>query len=233
MERKNGNKKGWGRILIKALGVGALGIVGVYLVAGAIWKYTGSNTWEFKQENNGVKVYTLKAPGSSLLQVRGVVTIRSTLDGMVEFMQDPTVCDKIGCYESRMIDHVDDSLQYYTFRYDYPLAFKTREFVVKLQAYQFPESGEVLLEFTSAPEKLPNNDCCFRITDLKNSWKLRPLGNGEIEVQYTMNMNEGGFLPPILVNTIRPQVMLNLLPSLERLVSEEKYQEAQFEFISK
>lgn len=232
MEQIAKNKKSWSRIVLLTIGVIFALLILIYLIVSTIWRYSGSNTWELMREENNVKVYSLKAPGSDLLQVRGVVNIRSTLAGLIEFMQDPTVCDRIGCYESRMIEYVDERLQYYTFRYDYPLGFNTREFVVKLQAHQYPNSGEVILEFTAAPEKLPQDDCCVRITDLKNSWIFKPVGNGEVEVQYTMNMQEGGFLPSFLLNKVRPKVMTTLLPRLEDMVSDERYQNAQFDFIA-
>ncbi|MFZ5638602.1 MAG: hypothetical protein ACOY82_18645 [Pseudomonadota bacterium] len=221
----------WGRRIAKFALYAVLSAVAAYVVAGWIWRFSGSNQWEFMEEKNGVKVYSLKSPGSDSLQVKGVMRMRTTLAGLVAFMQDPTVCDDVGCTHSRMFERVDDQVQYYTFRYDFPLWFKPRDFVVKGQFHQNPKTREVVLEFDAEPDKLPLQDCCFRIADMNNTWRFIPLGNGEVEVQYTMNMDEGGFLPHLLLNNVRPGVMTGLMPELPRLVDKPKYQTAKFDFI--
>lgn len=228
MEKPKGLAGKFAKFAVRA----GIALVVVYFVAGLVWRFSGSNQWEFKEEKNGVKVYTLKAPGLDSHQVKGIVRLRSTLAGLVKFMQDPSVCDEVGCYESRMFEREDDQVQYYTFRYDVPLVFKTREFVVKAQFHQDPRTKIVTLQFDAAPEKLPPNKCCFRITDMNNVWRFKPLGDGMVEIEYVMNMNEGGYIPYILLNTGGPQVMTGLLPELEKMVGKEKYQSAKFDFIT-
>jgi hypothetical protein len=228
LDRKSRGWKPW--VARAALWLAVLATV-TYIVAVLTWRYSGSNQWELVREQDGVRLYTFKSPGFDVRQVRGVVTVESTLGGLVQFMKDPDVCDQIGCYESRMVENVDEQVQYYTFRFDYPFGFRPRDFVVRAQFHQHPQTGAVLLEFTAAPDKMPLNDCCVRVTDMRNSWLFTPLGDGRVEVQYTMNMHEGGFIPHLLLNNVRPQVMAGLLPRLESMIARDEYQRASFDFL--
>src|SRR6516164_888985 len=71
-------------------------LLALYFIAGVIWRYSGSNKWEFVGEKNGVKVYSLKQPGADLKQMKGVLRVRSTLAGLVKLMLDPAFSNKMG-----------------------------------------------------------------------------------------------------------------------------------------
>lgn len=200
-------------------------------VASLVWRFSGSNEWEFLDERNGVRVYTLKAPGSDIEQVKGVTVVTATLGSLVKFMQDPDVCDDIGCLASRMVERVDDQVQYYYFSYDLPLRFKTRDFAVKTQFYQNPNTKQINLEFDAIPDKVPTEDCCFRVTEMNNTWKFTPVGDGKVEIEYIVNMNEGGFLPTFLINMEHRNLMFGVMPKLEKWVSRQKYQGAKYDFV--
>jgi ribosome-associated toxin RatA of RatAB toxin-antitoxin module len=128
----------------------------------------------------------------------------------------------MGCRESYVIERADDQLLFTTFRYNLPFKFRPREFVLRAQFYQNPKNKEVLLAYSAVPEKLPPNPCCFRVTDMNNTWRFTPLGNGQVEVEFLMNMDDGGFMPDLLINKVRPQVMFKALPRLQSLLNTEK-----------
>lgn len=221
----------WPKKALKFASLAIVSLAVLLLVANLVWRFSGSNQWELVQDKNGVKVYSLKTPGSELLQIKGVVQVHSTLGGLVKFMQDPNVCADYGCYESYTVERVDDQLQYVTFRMDFPRPFQTREFVVRTQVHQDAHTKEVLLEYAAAPDKMPANACCFRVTDMNNTFRFTPRGNGQVDVEYVMNMNEGGFIPPPLLNRVRPKVSYRVLRVLQGLLEKHGYQDAKLDFI--
>jgi hypothetical protein len=219
-----------GRIAKYLLSALCAGVV-IALAASWIWSYSGSNQWEFLAEKDGVKGYTLKAPGVDLEQVKGVIRVRTTLSRLVKFMQDPTVCDDIGCVESRMIERVDDQVQYYYFRFEMPPPLETREFVVKAQFHQDPRTKQVVLEFDATPDKVPADPCCFRVTKMNNTWKFTPVGNGEIEIEYIVNMDEAGVLPKFMINSEHRGLVFDALPMIEEWANRDKYKDASYDFV--
>jgi len=217
--------------VFKVLLIVVVSLVALFLVAQFIWRYSGSNQWEFVHEKNGVKIYTLKAPGVGRIQIKGVVQVRSTLSHIVRYNQDPEICKNTGCIESRMIDRVDDQLQYYTFRYNFPYYYKPREYVIRAQFHQDPRNKEVLLVFSAAPDKLPPNSCCFRVTDMYNTFRFTPLENGLVEIEYVRNMSEGLFTPDWWVDRETIEHMTYMLSRLPDRLDKRKYQDEKFDFI--
>lgn len=224
--------KPWLRKSIKVLCIASLSLVVVYFVAGLIWRYSGSNQWKLVREENGVKVYTLKMPGSDLMQVKGVTRYRSTLAGAVKL---DTTFDTLEVVGAEGIADLggDDKVKYTTFRFDLGFPFQPREYVTRTQIYQNPINKEVFVETWAAPDKMPPNSCCFRVNEMHNSQHITPLGNGEIEWEYTMNMNIGGFVPAYLQNYGRVKTMSVWMPMIGRWLREPKfnYQAAKFSWI--
>lgn len=223
------------------LGRGLLYTIAALLVLGfvakTIWKYSGSNQWELVAQSKknslgmNVKVYALKSPGSELEQVKAVGRMKTTMAGIVKFMQDPDVCKDIGCTDSRMLESVDDQLVYMTSRYPSPAPFRDREMIIRGHFSQNPKTKELLLEYAATPELLPANDCCFRITRMNNTWRFRPVGNGEVEAEVLLNMDDGGFVPDFLSSLGRRRILLLALPFTAKSVNKPKYQQAKFDFI--
>lgn len=216
---------------LRFLAIASVSCLAVYFIARATWRFSGSNQWELVQDGNGAKVYALKEPGSDLQQIKGVVRVHSSLAGIVAWLQDPETCKDAGCYEAKGVERVDDQLRYDYFRFDMPGPFKTRDFVLRARFHQIPRTKEIWAEFAAAPEKVPLNACCFRVTNMSNTWRLTPLGNGEVEAEYIMNMDWGGFFPDVLSNTIRPQYLFMQLQGLQGYLNREKFQTATFDFI--
>ena len=215
----------------KVLLIVVVSLVALFFVAQLIWRFSGSNQWEFVHEKNGVKIYTLKTPGMGRIQVKGTVKVRSTLSHLVRYSQDPTVCALTGCFESRMIERVDDQLQYYTFRYNFPYYYKPREYVVKAQFHQNPSNKEVLLMFAATPDKLPPDSCCFRVTDMYNTFRFTPLENGLVELEYARSMSEGLLTPDWWIGRQTIKQLTTMLSTLQGRLDKKKYQDEKFDFI--
>jgi hypothetical protein len=207
----------------------SLSLLALYCVARFTWRFSGSNQWELVNERDGAKVYSLKEPGSDLRLVRGVVRVHSTLAGILAWLQDPDTCKDSGCY-ANTVERVDDQLEYDYFRFSMS-PFRTRDFVLRAHFHQIPRTKEVWVEYAAAPDKMPPNACCFRVTNMNTTWRLTPLGDGQVEAEYTMNMDWGGFLPDLMSNTGRPQYLFMQLQNLQGYLNREKFQTAKFDFI--
>jgi hypothetical protein len=220
----------WVRRLVKVVALVSVALVALYVVASVAWRFSGSNQWELVQDQDGVKVYTLKAPGSDLIQAKGVTHVRSTLGGIVKLMTDPSTCDGVGCHPVFNI-RVDDWLEYASFTLDLPFPFQKREFVIRSEIHQDPRNKEILVVVGAAPDKAPPNDCCFRVTDMNNTWRFTPLENGLVEVEFIYNLDMGGFIPILLMNRYRPKRVADALSGMQDLLNKKNYQDARLDFI--
>lgn len=224
------NSTTWVRRLGKILFRAAVSLVVLLFFAQLIWKFSGSNKWEPVLEKDGIKIYSLKAPGSDLKQFKAVGRIHSTLPGIVAWLQDPNACLVQGCTGSYIIEQVGEQLQYDYFQYDWA-PFGKRDFVITSQFYQNPNTKEVVMTVGANPDKVPLKDGFFRVTNLNNRWRLTPLENNQVEIEIENNMDPGGTVPTAMFNMRRPRGMYQILSHLEGWVSKEKYQTAKFDFI--
>jgi hypothetical protein len=226
---KSGLKK-FGKFCLVA--AGCLVVLGA--LAHLIWKYSGSSQWEFVSDTRGVKLYSMKTPGSALKKFKGISHVRASLTSAMLLAQDPAVCEYAHCYESRMIERVDERLQYYTFRWKYPLKFKPREYVIKERFSRIPETKALLVEVIGDPDKLPPNDCCVRVRNMYNTWRFTPINDSELEIEYIINSDAGGVFPYFLANYAGPKFIPFVQGQMQTILDKEKekYPNAKFELLA-
>lgn len=221
----------WGKRLRRGLWVTSVSLLVLYAGARLAWRFSGSNKWEFVEERKGVKVYSLKSPGSDLQKFKGIGRVRTTLPRLVKLFQDAEICKEAGCTSTRLVDRVDDQQQFYAFQHTLPFPFRKREFVVREQFYQDPRTKAILMEVVAAQDKIPEDSCCFRVTEMNNTWLFTPVTNGEIEIELILNMHEGGFVPDLMLNRMRDGILVNMLSHIQGWVDRDKYRDAKYDFI--
>jgi len=220
---------------MKFLSLGTLVLIAILAISHLVWKSSGSNQWELEIDKDGVKVYALKSPGSSMKQFKGVTRVKTTMNRVVAAMMDTDIqnCAEWvpGCVDGKSVESWNSQGMYYIHFYhvNYPRPFSPREFLLKTQFTQDVQSKVVLVEFIAVPDKLPKTDSCFRVEHMHNRWRYTPLENGEIEVEYIGDMDVG--IPYYLFNYGAPRTIHKLLSALPRLMNKEKYQHADYAFI--
>ena len=201
---------------------GLLLLVVAAVVAHFAYKYSGSDEWHPLPEKDGVKVSWMKPSGSTIVIYKGTTRFKSSLTSITRFMQDPTTCDDVGCSDPVVIKDESPQIQYMSFVYDYK-PFTKRQFVVKVDVSQDPATKEVLVKYVGYPDMIPPNECCIRVPRMNNSWRFKPLNDGEIEVEYIVDMHEGGFIPYFIGSRIHEQTAYIALREIGKFVESDKY----------
>jgi hypothetical protein len=223
--------KSWLRKIVRGVLIASVSLLVLYSLARLAYRFSGSNQWELARDENGVKTYTLKQPGSDLALVKSVTRIRAPMSSVVAWLIDGDTCRETGCRDEKNIEAKEDELQYAYMRFDLPKPFRPRDIVMKIHLHQLPNTKEVWADYSAAPEKEPLHDCCHRVTNFNCSWRLTPVGNGEIEAEYMMNTDWGGFIPDPLSNRGRPKFLSAHMQKLQGYVNKEKYKNAKFHYI--
>jgi hypothetical protein len=206
-------------------------LLALYAVARLVYRYSGSNQWKLVYDEDGAKVYTLKQPGTDLELVKGVTRVHAKMSNIVAWLTDSETCKESKCRDAASFDSKEERLSYAYMRFDLPGPFKPRDVVLRIHIDQLPNTKEVWAYYVAAPGKEPLHDCCVRITQMSNTWRLTPVGKGEIEMEYIMYMDWGGFIPDPMSNIGRPKFMLQNLKLLQGFVSRERYKDKTFSYI--
>ena len=203
-------KRGARRVAI----VGAC-VLGALLLVDVAWTFTGSGQWRVIRDDNGVKVYALKTPGAGVEQFKGTLRLHAALPAVVKLTVDPVLVKALGAYESRFLGG-DENMSFSSFRMDVlrPLPFRPRESVFSVLKYMNPATHELLLQVRAVPDKLPPSQCCFRVTQMNNSWRFIPAGPDQTDVEWLLNEDLGGFVPDFIKNRKWSNLMFNFLTQM-------------------
>jgi hypothetical protein len=219
------------RKVIKLSLRGLFFLVMLTFIAQLIWKMSGSNQWELIKEENGHKIYTLKAPGSSIIKVKGTTRVKSSLNGIIALSLDQSTCADSGCLKAEVFEQSSEELSYVQFAFPLPYGLENRDFVVKSLYAQNPVTKEIVFDFTSVPGKLPADDGFFRVTHFYVFWRFTPLGNGEVDVEMVRDIDTGGYAPAYMVNDWMISGGYWLMETLQEALDKEKYLNANVSFI--
>lgn len=219
------------REIARILGYGALGLLGIALIAHFVWVASGSNQWQLAREQDGIKLWTLKSPGSGLVRVKGEVRIKSSVSGMVKLLEEFDNSIEGFDMDVQLIREIASTpgnrAIYSRFKFEVPIpGVMTRDYVLFSERFQDPETKKVEINLMAAPDIVPRDPCCVRVTHLHNNWKLTPLRNGELDVEFTQDTDDGGFPYPVQ-NVFLTEGTHMILEQMRGLMKQEKFQNAQ------
>jgi hypothetical protein len=210
---------------------GAASLVIAATLAQWTYTYSGSNQWENLGARRGVTVYAMKAPGSNIKKFKAVWRLRSTLSKFVMFCTEEESDLTIGYYDMRDLDAWGPRLSWSSWKQRMPSPLKPREFVMKTEFFQDPKTKSLLYTVTADPDKLPPDGCCVRLTVMTNSWRLTPLQDGQIDVEWFVDMDMGGVLPYFMQNSYQPEGMYNFARKVQGFLDRPKYKNARYDWI--
>jgi hypothetical protein len=219
---------------LKIFAVVVLFLIIAGLIANWIWIRSGSNKWEPAINRDGVVVHKLKVPGSFVLQLKATKRMKTTLEALISAMQDVDAMCTDGCAEARIVERVDspDKQIVYTYSiFDMPFPLIDREWVLENKFSQDSLTKEIIYKIDAVPYIVPPKKGYVRINHFNNKWRFIPLGNGEVDVEWYINMSYGGYLADLFHNLFIPNIMPESLHEIEEIIKNEKYKNAKFDFV--
>jgi hypothetical protein len=214
------------RRVLKVLSLVGLVVAASLVIAHLAWKYSGSNQWTLELDKNGIKIYSLKVPGSSLKQLKAVRRIKTTMVRAVGPMLegDAESCAKWvpGCAGVETVEPWNSKELYGTdlWRMNLPSPFSPRELLLKTQVFPDHQTKAVRIDIVAFPDMRPRNKCCFRVEKMHNIWQFKPVENGQVEVEFIDNMDFG--LPYLLQNLIGVKNVYGMFDQLPELLAEQQ-----------
>ncbi|MEO8035000.1 MAG: hypothetical protein ABI837_11265 [Acidobacteriota bacterium] len=218
--------------VLRVLGLGLLLAVAVSIAGHFAWKSSGSNQWVKKIDKNGIQVWSRKAPGAMLTDIKALRRIKNTPTvAIASFMQESCEDFMPGCVAGYDVEPWNPRTLSSTGLWVviYPLKMTPREYLLRTQIAQDPKSKAVSMRVTAHPDLVPRNKYCYRVEHVDNRWVFTPLGNGETEVEFTMHMDQG--MPYLLMNLVSPRVTYKIMDELPAHFDKPQYQNAKLDYI--
>ena len=191
------------------------------------WMYSGSNEWRLVRDENGIQIFTLKAPGATLLKCKARMRVKTSLTSAVFLLRGDESTYKDFGPDLKVIERIetpDVYMAYMAFTQKMPPPFKPKEMVVLLNYAQNKQTKAVEINVQAAPTRLPPTPGTSRVTHLNNIFRLTPISKDEIEWEVDGEVDMGLLYP--LANLALPNYLFKDLSRLKNVVLTDKYQKA-------
>jgi len=181
--------------------------------------------WKMVEESSTSKVYTRKTDESKYEQIRIVSKVKAPISEIINALEDVNY-HKEWVYEtdeSRLIEKrgVGD-FDYYALM-DMPFPVKDRDVVIRMEREQNPTTKVVNIKSYAVEGGVEKDIRYVRIDNFLSTYKITPLKDNWVEVDYFMFVDPGGTLPAWIVNLFTLKGPVSTMDSMVKLIDTDYY----------
>ena len=208
------------------------------LITGLITLLFSSRTfsqsdWILKQDKDGIKVYTKDLENSSFKAVKTVCIIDASLTKLTAVLLDIN-SSKDWVYATKsctVIKQASPSELFYYSEVTVPWPVNNRDFIVRLKVSQDAKTKVVTVEGENKPTLLPEKKNIVRIQQCYSKWIIVPQTNGQVKIEYVLQVDPGGMVPAWLINLFATKGPFESFKNLRLQVKKPAYSRVVLPFI--
>jgi hypothetical protein len=154
-----------------------------------------------KKDNDGVKVYTCKSDTSKFRSLKAEFSVQDVSIAELKtflFTVPKYLNWQYHAIEANLVKAISDSEMIYRVVIDAPWPLDNREMVVQFTA-DIKDQDNAKFTINSVASDYPQNEDLIRVPFSQASWTITR-ANNTLHVIYKMNIDPGGYVPPLLVN---------------------------------
>lgn len=185
----------------------------------AAWSGPREADWRPLDSGGEVQLWVMPVPSSRYPWFRARRRLRSSLRALVDLLANAQARPRwfYACQAARSVEMRAREGWTYT-QIDAPWPVRDRDNVLHWKLEQTSE-GVVRIELSSDPERLPRVPGLLRLRAMQGSWRLVPLGRGEIEVTLDLRMTPDTPLPGTFVLPFLRAIPFESLRALPRALA--------------
>ena len=154
-----------------------------------------------KKEKDGVHVYTCKSDTSKFRSLKAEFTINNTsIEELKTFLFTvPTYMKwQYNVMEASLVKSINNNEMVYRVVIDAPWPLDNREMIVHFKAV-INDPDHANFYINNVESDYPKDEDLIRVPFSQASWTIVRVNNS-LQVVYRMNIDPGGYVPPLLVN---------------------------------
>lgn len=189
--------------------------------------------WELKMDKEGIQVFMKKMDNSPLKAVKTVCVINTSLTPLINVLLDiNSSADWVYATKKiSLLKQVSLSELIYYSELDIPWPVTNRDFIVMLAVTQDPKTKVVSVVGYNKPDYLPAYKNIVRIQHSYSKWLITPLQNGQVKIEYILEVNPGGAVPAWLINLFAGKGPFETFKKLREQVKKPVYRYTVLPFI--
>jgi hypothetical protein len=178
-----------------------------------------------RKDKDSIRVYTCDNDNSRFKTIRATVTMNATLSQVASVIMDVEKYDawQFNTIHSKLLDNPStvDVTFYSEVKAPWPIA--NRDLIIRIQLSQDKKTKVVSLTCNSLPKYLPEKSKIVRVPFSKASWTLTPLASNQVKIDYSIEINPGGAVPPWMVNLVCAQAPYESFRNFKSRLASKKY----------
>jgi len=208
-------------------------MVFVFLCSAVPFFAEAQANWVLKKDKDAIKVYTRDTKNSSFKSVKVTCTIPGTLSQLTALLLDVSAHERwvYNTKSSHLVKQVNQNKQIYYSEIDLPWPLANREIVVVMSIVQDPVSRVLQVNIDNAENKIPVKSGTVRVPASSVTWKVTPLLNNLLSIEYYGKADPGGSVPGWVANPFTTKGPFETFKKLRQLITSPEYANASFDFI--
>lgn len=172
--------------------------------------------WKLMSDKEGIKTYSRKLTDSKINAVKLESVFACSISQLVAVITDVTSYDRwiYNSKSTRLLKQVSATELYYYSEVVFPWPTTNRDFVSHVIIDQNPSSNIVTINANNVPGWVPVYPNLVRIDYSVGKWILTPISKQETHVEYTLQVNPGGEIPVMLINSFSYTGMIKTFKNL-------------------
>jgi START domain len=191
------------------------------------------NDWLLKQDKEGIKVYTKNLENSPFKAVKTVCTVDASLTKLTAVLLDIN-SSKDWVYSTKVctvLKQLTPSELIYYSEVAVPWPVNNRDFIVRLKVSQDAKTKIITVEGDNRPTLLPEKKNVVRIQQCYSKWIIVPQANGQVKIEYVLQVDPGGMIPAWLINLFAAKGPFESFKNLRLQVKKPAYNHVVLPFI--
>lgn len=189
--------------------------------------------WRLEKDEKGIQIHTRAVEGWSIREIRAVTRYQGRLSSLVAVIDDAGAAPQLNEFvENSSVERRESETRYQTYsqtRMPWPLT--DRDVLMQRQIVQDRSSLAVTITDAALDNVKPVQKDFVRIVRSRQEWRLKPAGDGSIEVELRMLSDPAGPIPSSLLNKLSINTPFNTVAKLKALAQRPPYAQARLAFI--
>ncbi|MGJ4731719.1 START domain-containing protein [Leptospira levettii] len=208
-------------------------LLGCFLFVHFIPLLAQTPEWSESKRKKGIQVLTRPVAGSNIEEFLGKTEVDASISQVIALLVDPQSCKNLyhQCKELTVLSGSEKKSSVYL-RNGAPWPVNDRDVIMDRSFDQNDKS----LTTTMRMKRLDSNaksapSGVTRMPAFEGYWKLTPLANGKLKIEYQAHFEPGGSVPQSVINLVLTDTPYETLLNLKSLVEQGKHKEAKYDWI--
>ena len=193
----------------------------------------GQENWSLKKDKNGIKIFTRKTDSSNIEELKVECAMEGSMSQFAAVILDMKghtewVYKSSKCYLIKQNTPTD--LFFYN-ETECPWPLTNRDLVAHMVLSQDPKNKTMIIEVRNVDGYMPVQKDIVRTKHSFVRWKIVPIDNKKLQIEYTIQVDPAGSIPSWIINLFATKGPYETFMKLKEVVKRPEYQKNKPSFI--